>query len=142
MYKQVLDPVSHSLGLTSIFAVLPLLTLFVLLGGLRMKAHWASLISLGIAVLVAIAIYGMPLGQTFDAGAEGAAFGLFPIMWIVINALWIFHMTEKTGDFAVLRRAFSSVSNDQRVQVVMIPSASARCSRRSPASARRLRSAR
>ena len=120
MYKQVLDPVSHSLGLTSIFAVLPLLSLFVLLGGLRMKAQWASLISLGVAVVVAIAVYGMPFGQTFDAGAEGAAFGLFPIMWIVINALWIFHMTEKTGDFAVLRRVFSSVSNDQRVQVVMI----------------------
>jgi lactate permease len=120
MYKQVLDPVSHSLGLTSIFAALPLLSLFVLLGGLRMKAQWASLISLGVAAAVAIVIYGMPFGQTFDAGLEGAAFGLFPIMWIVINALWIFHMTEKTGDFAVLRRVFSSVSNDQRVQVVII----------------------
>jgi lactate permease len=120
MYEQVLDPVSHSLGLTSIFAVLPLLSLFVLLGGLRMKAQWASLISLGVAGLVAIVIYGMPFGQTLDAGAEGAAFGLFPIMWIVINALWIFHMTEKTGDFAVMRRVFSSISSDQRVQVVII----------------------
>jgi lactate permease len=120
MYKQVLDPVSHSLGFTSIFAVLPLLSLFVLLGGVRLKAQWASLISLGVAVVVAIAVYGMPFGQTLDAGAEGAAFGFFPIMWIVINALWIFHMTEKTGDFAVLRRAFSSISNDQRVQVVIV----------------------
>jgi lactate permease len=120
MYKQVLDPVSHSLGTSSIFAVLPLLSLFVLLGGVRMKAHWASLISLAVAVVVAIAVYGMPFGQALDAGAEGAAFGFFPIMWIVINALWIFNMTVETGDFAVLRRAFSSVSNDQRVQVVMI----------------------
>jgi lactate permease len=120
MYKQVLDPVSHSLGLTAIFAVLPLLSLFVLLGGVRMKAQWASLIALGVAGVVAIVVYGMPLGQTFDAGAEGVAFGFFPIMWIVINALWIFHMTEKTGDFAVLRRAFSSISTDQRVQVVII----------------------
>jgi lactate permease len=120
MYKQVLDPVSHSLGTSSIFAVLPLLSLFVLLGGVRMKAQWASLISLAVAVVVAIAVYGMPFGQAVDAGAEGAAFGFFPIMWIVINALWIFNMTVETGDFAVLRRAFSSVSNDQRVQVVMI----------------------
>jgi lactate permease len=120
MYTQVLDPVSHSLGTSSIFAVLPLLALFVLLGGVRMKAQWASLISLAVAVVVAIAVYGMPLGQALDAGAEGAAFGFFPIMWIVINALWIFNMTVETGDFAVLRRAFSSVSNDQRVQVVMI----------------------
>jgi len=120
MYKQVLDPVSHSLGISSIFAVLPLLSLFVLLGGVRMKAQWASLISLAVAVVVAIAVYGMPLGQALDAGAEGAAFGFFPIMWIVINALWIFNMTVETGDFAVLRRAFSSVSSDQRVQVVII----------------------
>jgi lactate permease len=120
MYKQVLDPVSHSLGTSSIFAVLPLLCLFVLLGGVRMKAQWASLISLGVALVVAIAVYGMPFGQSLDAGLEGAAFGFFPIMWIVINALWIFNMTEETGDFAVLRRAFSSVSNDQRVLVVAI----------------------
>jgi lactate permease len=120
MYKQVLDPVSHSLGLTSIFAVIPLLLLFVLLGGVRMKAQWASLISLAVALVVAIAVYKMPFGQAMDAGAEGVAFGLFPIMWIVTNALWIFHMTEQTGDFAVLRRAFSSVSNDQRVLVIMI----------------------
>jgi lactate permease len=120
MYKQVLDPVSHSLGSSSIFAVLPLLSLFVLLGGLRIKAQWASLLSLAVAVVVAIAVYGMPFGQAVDAGAEGAAFGFFPIMWIVLNALWIFNMTVQTGDFAVLRRAFGSVSNDQRVQVVIV----------------------
>src|ERR1700694_2513808 len=120
MYKQILDPVSHSLGTSSIFAVLPLLLLFVVLGGVRMKAQWASLISLGVAVVVAIAVYGMPTGQALDAGVEGAAFGFFPIMWIVINALWIFTIAVETGDFAVLRRAFSSVSNDQRVQVVII----------------------
>jgi lactate permease len=120
VYKQVLDPVSHSLGLTSIFAVVPLVTLFVLLGVVRMKAQWAGLIALGVAVLVALIVYGMPFGQATDAAAEGAAFGFFPIMWIVINALWIFHLTEETGHFAVMRRAFSSVSDDQRIQVVMI----------------------
>ena len=120
MYKQVLDPVSHSLGLTSIFALLPLLTLFVLLGAVRMKAHWASLIALGVAVVVALAVYTMPVGQAADAGLEGAAFGFWPIMWIVINALWIYNMTEATGHFAVLRRAFSAVSDDQRIQVVII----------------------
>ena len=120
MYKQVLDPVSHSLGLTSIFAVLPLLVLFVLLGGLRMKAWLASLITLGVAIVVALAVYSMPVGQAGDAALEGAVFGFWPIMWIVINALWIYNMTEETGHFAVLRRAFSSVSSDQRVQVVIV----------------------
>ena len=55
-----------------------------------------------------------------DAAVEGAAFGFWPIMWIVINALWIFNMSDATGHFAVLRRAFSDVSNDQRVQVIMV----------------------
>jgi lactate permease len=120
VYKQILDPVSHSLGWTSIFAVLPLLVLFVLLGGFRMKAQWASLAALGVAMIVALAVYSMPVGQVADSALEGAAFGLWPIMWIVINALWIFNMSDITGYFAVLRRAFSSVSDDHRVQVVVI----------------------
>jgi lactate permease len=120
VYKQVLDPVSHSLGLTSIFALLPLATLFVLLGVVRMKAQWASLVSLVVAIVVAIAVYSMPVGQAGDAALEGAVFGFFPIMWIVINALWIYNMSEATGHFAVLKRAFSSVSDDVNVQVVMV----------------------
>jgi lactate permease len=120
VYKQILDPVSHSLGLTAIFAVLPLVVLFVLLGGFRMKAQWASLITLAVSIVIAVAVYSMPIGQAGDAALEGAVFGFWPIMWIVINALWIFNMTDATGYFAVLRRAFSSVSDDPRVQVIVI----------------------
>ncbi|MBV8430830.1 MAG: L-lactate permease [Solirubrobacterales bacterium] len=120
MYKQVLDPVGHSLGLTSIFAVLPLLVLFLLLGVVRMKAWLASLITLGVAIIVALAVYSMPIGQAGDSALEGAVFGFWPIMWIVINALWIYNMSEETGYFAILRRAFSEVSGDQRVQVVVV----------------------
>jgi len=120
VYKQVLDPVSHSLGFTSIFAVLPLVALFVLLGALRLKAHTAALLSLLVAILVAVIVYSMPVGQAADSALEGAAFGFWPIMWIVINALWVFNLTEATGHFAVLRRAFGAVSQDARVQVVVI----------------------
>ncbi len=69
------------------------------------------------AIIVAVAVYGMPFGQAGDSALEGAAFGLWPIMWIVMNALWIYNMT---GYFAVLRRAFAAVSDDLRVQVVVI----------------------
>jgi lactate permease len=120
VYKQVLDPVSHSLGLSSIFAILPLLTLFVLLGIVRLKAQWASLCALAVALLVAILVYSMSVGQAGDSALEGAAFGFWPIMWIVLNALWIYNMTEATGHFAVLRRAFTMISDDSRVQVVVI----------------------
>jgi lactate permease len=120
MYQQVYDPVGDSLGLTAIFAVIPLITLFVLLGGLRWAAHWAALTALGVAIVIALAVYTMPLGQTLDSAVLGAVFGLFPIMWIVWNALWIYNMTEATGHFAVLRRSFGRISNDQRVQAVII----------------------
>jgi lactate permease len=120
MYKQVLDPVGGSLGWSSIFAVLPLVTLFLLLGGLRVKAQWAALISLAVSILVALIVYSMPFGQTMDAASEGAVFGFYPIMWIVINALWIYNLTRETGHFAILRRSFSRVSADQRVQAVII----------------------
>ena len=120
MYKQVLDPVSHSLGWSSIFALLPLVVLFVLLGVVRMRAQWASLIALGVAIVVAVAVYSMPVGQVGDSALEGAAFGFWPIMWIVINALWIYNMSDATGHFAVLKRCFAAVSDDMRVQVVVI----------------------
>jgi lactate permease len=120
MYKQVYDPVANSLGWSTLFAVLPLITLFVLLGGLKVKAQWAAIASLVVSIIVALAVYSMPLGQTLDAGAEGAVFGLFPIMWIVVNAIWIYNMTVDSGHFAVLRRSFASVSDDQRVQAILI----------------------
>ena len=120
MYKQVLDPVGDSLFLSSLVALIPIVTLFVLLGGLRMAAHVASLAALVLAVLIAIIVYGMPVGQALLSASEGAVFGLFPIMLIVWMAIWIYNMTEATGHFAVLRRAFSNISNDQRVQAIII----------------------
>ena len=120
MYTQDFYPISDSLGLSSIFAVLPLVTLFILLGGLKMKAQWAALISLGVAMLVALAVYGMPVGQTVLSASEGATFGLFPIMWIVVTAIWVYNMTVETGHFAVLRRSFGAISEDQRVQAVIV----------------------
>jgi lactate permease len=120
VYTQDFDPVAHSLGLTAAIAALPILTLIVLLGALRMKAQWAVLIALVTAIGVATAVYGMPAGQALLSAGEGAAFGLFPIMWIVFAAVWVYNMTVETGHFAVLRRSIGSVSEDQRVQAILI----------------------
>src|SRR3954454_12868750 len=120
VYIQNDTPLGGSLVWSSLVAVLPLLTLFVLLGGLRVRAWLASLVGLLVALLVAVIAYGMPVGQALLAGTEGAVFGFFPILWIVINALWIYQMTVATGHFDVLRRSFGSVSDDQRVQAVII----------------------
>ncbi len=120
MYQQILDPVAHSLAWSSLIAALPLLLLFVMLGVLRVTAWVASLVSLALAIVLAILVYRMPLGQTLLAGTEGAAFGFFPILWIVINAIWVYQMTVETGHFDVLRRSFARVSDDQRIQAVII----------------------
>jgi lactate permease len=120
VYKQVLDPVAHSLEWSSLVAAVPLLLLFVLLGVLRITAWVASLISLAVAIAIGIAVYGMPVGQALLAGSEGAAFGFFPILWIVINAIWVYQMTVETGHFDVLRRSFARVSDDQRIQAIII----------------------
>ncbi|MFI5572022.1 L-lactate permease [Streptomyces sp. NPDC051740] len=120
MYIQELEPVAGSLGLSALVAVLPLVIVLVLLGGVRMKAHLAGLTGLLAAVLVACLAYGMPLGQTLSSGVQGAVFGVFPIMWIVVNALWVYRMTVRTRHFDILRRSFGRLSDDPRIQALVI----------------------
>jgi lactate permease len=120
MFQQDLQPVGDSLALSALCGALPLLALFVLLGGLRMKAWMAGLISLAVALVVAVTFFEMPVGQAVLAGTEGAAFGFFPILWIVINAIWVYNLTVASGHFDVLRRSFEKVSSDQRVQAIII----------------------
>jgi lactate permease len=120
MFTQSLDPVGGSLFLSAVCGALPLLVLFVLLGGLRMQAWLAALISLAVALLVAVVLFEMPVGQALLAGTQGAAFGFFPILWIVINAIWVYNLTVASGHFDVLRRSFEKVSPDQRIQAIII----------------------
>ncbi|MEC4020924.1 L-lactate permease [Streptomyces sp. H27-D2] len=120
MFVQQLEPVADSLALSALVAALPLVTVLVLLGGVRMRAHYAGLIGLGVAALVAWVAYGMPVVQTASSAAQGVLFGLFPIMWIVVNALWVYRMTVRTRHFDVLRRSFSRFSDDPRIQALVI----------------------
>ncbi|MEU9395174.1 L-lactate permease [Streptomyces sp. NPDC048324] len=120
MYVQKLEPVAGSLGLSALVAALPLVIVLILLGGLRVKAHLAGLTGLLAAVLVARLAYGMPLGQTLSSAAQGAVFGLFPILWIVVNALWVYRMTVRTRHFDILRRSFGRLSDDPRIQALVV----------------------
>ncbi|HWD05258.1 MAG TPA: L-lactate permease [Amycolatopsis sp.] len=120
MYQQVPAPLGGSLGWSALVSALPLIVLFVLLGVFRVRAWLASLIALALSIIGAIAVYGMPAGPAFDSALEGAAFGLFPALWIVINSIWIYQMTKASGHFDVLRRTFAKISDDQRVQGVII----------------------
>ncbi|MFD9058762.1 MULTISPECIES: L-lactate permease [Streptomyces] len=120
MFVQPLEPVADSLPLSALVAALPLVTVLVLLGAVRMKAHLAGALGLAVATLVAWLVYGMPLGQTLSSAAQGALFGLFPIMWIVVNALWVYRMTVRTQHFDILRRSFGRLSDDPRIQALVI----------------------
>jgi lactate permease len=119
-YQQSLTAVGDSLALTAALAALPLLTVFVCLGVLKMKAQYAGLLGVAVALLVAVLGMGMPVGLGALSALQGAAFGVFPIMWIVVAALWLYQLTVVSGRFEDLRRTFAMVSDDPRIQAVII----------------------
>jgi lactate permease len=86
MYQQIYDPIANNLVLSAVVALIPIIVLFVLLAGIRMAAQWASLITLATALVIAVLVYGMPIGLALNSTLLGICFGLFPIVWIVINA--------------------------------------------------------
>jgi lactate permease len=119
VFRQDLDP-TGSLTVSALLALLPLIVLLVLLGGFRWKAHWASLVALALSIGIAVLTYSMPVGQALDAGLFGAALSVLNILWITFNAIWIYNLTVRSGHFAVLRRAFASISDDRRIQAIVI----------------------
>ena len=120
MYAPEIAPVADSLLWSSLLAILPLLTIFVTLGALKWKAHWAGLTAVGVALLVAIAAYGMPVGLAALSATQGFAFGLFPIMWIVITAIWLYELTVRSGHFEDLRLVINVISDDPRIQAIIV----------------------
>jgi lactate permease len=120
MFQQLLDPLANSLVWSALLAAAPLILLFVLLGVFRVKAHIAAVAALALTMLSAALVWRMPVLQLFSATAEGMLYGLIPILWILINALWIYKMTVTTGWFEVLGARIRQISNDQRVLAIII----------------------
>src|SRR6476469_1362144 len=120
MFQQDPNAVADSLTLSALCAIIPLAVLFIMLGGLKIRAWIAGLVALVVALVVAVVLFGMPVGQTISAAVNGALFGFFPILWIVINAVWIYNLTVASGHFEVLRLSFEKVSADQRIQAIII----------------------
>ncbi|BAS11017.1 glycolate permease GlcA [Arthrobacter sp. Hiyo4] len=119
-YQQVVDPLWGSLGLSALCAAFPLILLFVLLGVFRVKAAKAALVSLLLSIVLAIVVWQMPLDQALSASAAGAFYGLFPILWILVNALWVYKLTVATPWFDALGRTIRSISNDLRILAILI----------------------
>lgn len=120
MFQQILDPISGSLVVSALCAALPLILLFVLLGVFKVKAPSAALASLALSLVLAIVGWQMPVNQALSATAAGIFYGLFPILWILVNALWIYRLTVATPWFEVLGRTIRSISNDLRILSILI----------------------
>ena len=120
MYVPDLAPVGGSLMWSALIGTLPLLTVFITLGALRWKAHYAGLAGLAVALAVAVLGYGMPVDLAALSATQGLAFGLFPIMWIVISAIWLYELTVVSGRFEDLRLVINRISDDPRIQAIII----------------------
>lgn len=119
-WSQVYAPVGGSLWLSSLVAVIPIVFFFVALGVLRMKGHIAALITVVLAILVAVVAYGMPVSMAVAATVYGFLFGLWPIAWIIVAAVFLYKLTVKTGQFEIIRASVLSITADQRLQMVLV----------------------
>lgn len=113
--------IGDSLFLSAMAGLLPLIVFFVLLGVFGVKTHWCAVISLAVSLLVAVLGFKMPITYALLAGTEGAALGFVPILFIIIAAVWLYNLTERSGRAADVRTAFNLVGKgDQRVLALLI----------------------
>ncbi|MEN5208363.1 L-lactate permease [Stenotrophomonas terrae] len=118
-WEQLYDPAGN-LWLSSLIALLPIAFFFVALAVLRMKGWLAGTITVAIALAVALLFYRMPVAQALGAAGFGFLYGLWPIAWIIIGAVFLYKIAVKTGQFAIIRASILSVTEDQRLQMLMV----------------------
>ncbi len=120
MWQQNYTPIAGSIPLSALVAALPLFVLLFLLGVKRKPSWFAALFGLGAASLVAVAVYGMPVGKLAASIAYGAANGLFPIGWVVFTAILLYRVTVEMGKFEVVKDSVGGLSKDRRLQALLI----------------------
>ncbi len=118
-WQQVYNPL-NSVPLSTLFAAVPIVVLLGTLALLKIKAHWAAILGLVSALLVAIIVFGMPTGMAFATAAYGAAFGTLPIGWIILHVIFLYRLTKEKGEFQVLQESLTGVTQDSRLQLVLI----------------------
>jgi lactate permease len=106
--------------LSALVAAIPVVVLLGALAFFHVKAHWAALLGLGSAIVIALAVYHMPASMAVAAALNGAAYGLFPIGWIVLNAIFVYDITVHTGQFEVVKQTIAGLASDRRIQVLLI----------------------
>ncbi len=119
-WTQIYTPVAGNLLLSALVAALPVVVLLGLLAFFHVKAHKAALLGLATSLGVAIFVYGMPTKLALTSAANGALYGLFPIGWIVLCAIFVYDLTVKSGDFEVVKHTVAGLADDRRIQALLI----------------------
>jgi lactate permease len=120
MWQHNYEPVGGSLAMSALVAVIPILVLFYMLGVRRKPAWMAASSALGSALLVALIAYGMPVRLALTSAVYGAAFGIFPIAWIVFSSILLYRLAVDTGKFEVIKDSVGGLTNDRRLQAMFI----------------------
>ncbi|MGH9258002.1 MAG: L-lactate permease [Vicinamibacterales bacterium] len=119
MWPQIYDPLGNA-ALSTLCATLPVVVLLGSLGIFRVKAHNAALLGLATSLAVAMFVFGMPASMAAGAAVYGAAYGLFPIGWIVLNVIFLYQLTHERGLFAILRTSITAITADRRLQLLLV----------------------
>jgi lactate permease len=119
MWSQVYDPL-HSVVLSALLAAVPVVVLLGALGILHLKAHLAALLGLAASLLISIFEFGMPVQMSVMSALYGAAYGLMPIGWIILNVIFLYQLTLQKGHFKVLQNSIANVTEDRRLQLLLI----------------------
>ncbi|HEX4997950.1 MAG TPA: lactate permease LctP family transporter [Terriglobia bacterium] len=120
MWTHNYEPLMGSLGLSAIVAAIPIVVLFVMLGALRKPAWMSALTALGSALVVALAVYGMPAQLAVMSTLYGAAYGIFPIAWVVFSSIMLYRLVVDTGKFEVIKDSIGGLTDDRRLQAMFI----------------------
>src|SRR6266568_2290009 len=118
-WTQVYDPL-HNWILSTLVAALPILVLFGLLAGLRVKPHWCAIAGAGTAVLVAVLVFGMPFRLAGMSFVYGVGFGIVKIAWIVLAAVYLYDVSVYTGQFEIMKESVAGITADRRLQLLMV----------------------
>jgi len=118
-WTQVTDPFNNIL-LSALVAIVPILFIFWALIIKKMKGYLASLLTTALALLIAVLVYGMPVKLAALSTVHGALYGLFPICWIIVSAVFLFNITVRSGQFEVIKHFMASTTSDRRIQALLI----------------------
>src|SRR5438552_1490934 len=118
-WTQVYDPL-HNWILSTLVAALPILVLFGLLAGLRVKPHWCAIAGAGTAVLVAVSVFGMPVSLAGMSFLYGVGFGVLKIAWIVLAAVYLYDISVFTGQFEIMKESVAGITADRRLQLLLV----------------------